>query len=271
MKEENEYFLGTHRAELERLAFQSRAWQAQTHRLWDRMGIEPGSKVLDLGCGPGFCTLELAERVGPDGELAAVDLSERFLEVLRARLEKHRIRNVRTLLLDVAREPLPDGGFDYVFARWLHQYVDNLDDVVGRTVGCLKPGGKVGYLEVYNYRGVSFAPESEVFNLVTDRLMQFYADNGRNVNAGGHLPAALARSGARIESVENASPVARRADIHWEWYRQFSFSMLPRLVEAGLIDAGVRAAYEAAWGAYSGIEGAFLSVPSHVAIVASIP
>jgi hypothetical protein len=191
------------------------------------------------------------------------------LNLLEARVNHHRIKNVRTLQLDISKDSFQDDGFDFLFTRWLHPYVDNLDVVVKREIDCLKSGGKVGLLEVYNLRGASFAPQSEVFDLVTDKLVQFYAAYGRDVNAGGSLPALLIKCGARVESIENSSPLAGKAEVHWDWYRQFSFSMLPRLVEAGLIDEGVQAEYETEWEVYASIDGAFLSVPSHVAIVAT--
>jgi len=48
-------------------------WGACTRGFLDRMRVENGMRVLDLGCGPGFVTLELAERVGPKGTVLAVD------------------------------------------------------------------------------------------------------------------------------------------------------------------------------------------------------
>ena len=266
---EKEYFLGTGDSELERLAFQSEAWKPQTQHLWKAMAIGPASKILDLGCGPGYCTLDFSDMVGPEGKVVAIDISARFLDHLRASLRENRIENVKVQQLDIASDDISDSGFDFVFSRWLHQYVDNLDAVLQREIDCLKPGGKLGLLEVYNYRGVSFAPQSEIFNLINSQLVKFYYDSHRNVNAGANLPSLIEKHGARIESIENATPLAWTGETLWEWYRQFSFSMVPRLVEAQLITESHKTAYEAEWGKYTEMKGAFLSVPAHVAIVAS--
>ena len=79
-----DYVLTTDAEELERLGFQHRLWSDTAYALWRRGGIRRGSRVLDLGCGPGFASLDLAELVGPDGEVFAVDGAERFLHHLEA-------------------------------------------------------------------------------------------------------------------------------------------------------------------------------------------
>src|SRR5687768_13096919 len=77
--DEKEYVLGTDGAELERLGLQHQLWLAQAAAAWERAGFRRGSRILDVGCGPGFATIDLAERIGPTGEVLAVDISPRFL------------------------------------------------------------------------------------------------------------------------------------------------------------------------------------------------
>ena len=77
--DETEYVLGTDRAELERLGLQHQLWLAQATAAWERAGFRRGHQILDVGCGPGFATLDLAQRVGRRGKVVAVDISHRFL------------------------------------------------------------------------------------------------------------------------------------------------------------------------------------------------
>jgi nitrogen-specific signal transduction histidine kinase len=56
---ERSYFLGTHDEELERLGLQHRVWRPTVLECWRRAGIGPGSKVLDVGAGPGFAAADL--------------------------------------------------------------------------------------------------------------------------------------------------------------------------------------------------------------------
>src|SRR5690606_12052613 len=69
MVAERTYFLGTHDEELERLGLQHRVWRPTVLECWRRAGIGPGSKVLDVGAGPGFAAADLADIVGPTGRV----------------------------------------------------------------------------------------------------------------------------------------------------------------------------------------------------------
>jgi ubiquinone/menaquinone biosynthesis C-methylase UbiE len=81
---EKEYVLGTDRAELERLGLQHQLWLAQAVAAWERAGFRRGHRILDVGCGPGFATVDLAQRVGPRGKFVAVDISQRFLSISKS-------------------------------------------------------------------------------------------------------------------------------------------------------------------------------------------
>ena len=64
---ERDYLLGTDEEELRRLQAQHDTWHPETADLWERADFSAGQVILDLGCGPGFTSLELAERVGAEG------------------------------------------------------------------------------------------------------------------------------------------------------------------------------------------------------------
>ncbi len=81
---EHDYVLGTHDDELIRLGLQHRVWRPRALDVWRRAGFTVGQTLLDVGCGPGYATADLAGIVGDRGQVVAVDRSERFLEVLRA-------------------------------------------------------------------------------------------------------------------------------------------------------------------------------------------
>ena len=58
----------------ERLTVLARSWQPTTSALFDRVQLGPGMRCLDLGCGSGDVTFEMAERVGPDGSVTGIDM-----------------------------------------------------------------------------------------------------------------------------------------------------------------------------------------------------
>jgi SAM-dependent methyltransferase len=63
----------------------------------DHLGLEPGMKVLDAGCGPGRVTLPLTETVGPQGEVIALDVQDEMLARTRAKAEAAGLTNIRYL------------------------------------------------------------------------------------------------------------------------------------------------------------------------------
>ena len=72
-----------------------------------RLGLDPADRILDLCCGTGLLSRELARRIGPDGEVVGVDASEAMLE--QARRAGGRVVYVRA---EADSLPLPDGHFD---------------------------------------------------------------------------------------------------------------------------------------------------------------
>src|SRR5512145_1640514 len=107
MATERDYLLGTHDAELARLGLQHRVWRPRALDAWRRAGFTVGQTVLDIGCGPGHASLDLAEIVGPAGRVVALDRSRRFLDALEAARRQRGLANIATHELDLDEEPLP--------------------------------------------------------------------------------------------------------------------------------------------------------------------
>ena len=80
---ERDYILGTHDDEVIRLGLQHRVWRPVVLDLWQRAGITVGKRVLDIGAGPGYAAIDLAEIVGPAGEVVAVERSTKFVSVIK--------------------------------------------------------------------------------------------------------------------------------------------------------------------------------------------
>lgn len=82
MTVEREYVLGTDDEEITRLGLQHRAWRVRAVDAWRLAEMGQGQTGLDVGFGPGYAALDLAELVGPTGRVVAIDPSARFLEAL---------------------------------------------------------------------------------------------------------------------------------------------------------------------------------------------
>ena len=82
------YVLGSEARELSRLGIQHGVFAGRTRDLYQTLNVQLGDSVIDLGCGPGFTTLELAQIVGSSGTVFAMDSSLTSLQVLSKRAER---------------------------------------------------------------------------------------------------------------------------------------------------------------------------------------
>ncbi len=104
--------------------------------------IEPGQRVLDIATGIGEPAVTAARRVGPGGQVVAIDQSPQMLAIARERVAALGLQNVEFRELDAERLDLLEGSFDAALCRWglmlLPQLVPALDGVRQR----LLPGGR---------------------------------------------------------------------------------------------------------------------------------
>lgn len=102
----------------------------------------PGDRVLDIGCGFGDATRRIAAMVGPDGEALGVDAAPRFIEAARQEAEDTGVENASFEVVDVEAE-VPEGGYDYAFARYGTMFFANPVAAMRRVREALKPGGRL--------------------------------------------------------------------------------------------------------------------------------
>jgi SAM-dependent methyltransferase len=102
----------------------------------------PGERALDVGCGFGDTTRQLAGLVGPGGEAVGVDAAERFIDTARREAAEEDIANARFLVADVQECEL-DGGFDYAFSRFGTMFFANPVVALRNVRRVLVPGGRL--------------------------------------------------------------------------------------------------------------------------------
>ncbi|MER7510381.1 methyltransferase domain-containing protein [Streptomyces lavendulae] len=104
------------------------------------LGVGPGDRVLDAGCGTGRALTPLRAAVGPAGTVLGVDLTERMLAAAR---EAGRDADGTLLLADVARLPLRDGSLDAVFAAGLIAHLPDPAANLSELARVVRPGGRL--------------------------------------------------------------------------------------------------------------------------------
>src|SRR6266700_7433668 len=94
------YPLGGTQAELDRLLAQAAIYEPETNWLLDQIGVGPGWRAVDIGCGPiGILNL-LSQRVGPSGAVIGLEREQRFVEIARAEIATRGLGNVTMVQRD---------------------------------------------------------------------------------------------------------------------------------------------------------------------------
>ena len=123
---------------------------AGLHRLWNKRvvraaGLRPGDRALDLACGTGSLTRDLAKAVGPEGRVLGIDFSR---EMLRAAESRHS-PSVEYQLGDATDlEGVPSGAFEAATIAYGARNIPDLDALFSEMARCVRPGGAVVCLEI---------------------------------------------------------------------------------------------------------------------------
>jgi ubiquinone/menaquinone biosynthesis C-methylase UbiE len=108
-----------------------------------RFGIRAGDRVLDIGCGFGETCLEMAQIVGPSGEVLGLDCTSAFLDVANRERDSAGLAQVRYELGDAQVHPLREAHYDVAYSRFGIMFFESAVRALRNTYRSLKPGGKV--------------------------------------------------------------------------------------------------------------------------------
>ena len=143
---------------------------AGLNRIWNKKalqatGLGPGGRALDLACGTGSLTRDLAKRVGSEGYVLGMDFSNEMIGAAK----KRPASNVEYLLGDATNlRGVEDGSFDAATIAYGARNIPNLDALFGEMARAVSPGGRVVCLEIARPRGRFFAT---FYGLWFDRLV----------------------------------------------------------------------------------------------------
>ena len=105
----------------------------------------PGEHVLDIGCGCGGTTLDLARAVAPGGAVAGLDISAPMLAKARERTDSAAVP-VQFINADAESHALPVASFDLIFSRFGVMFFANPKSAFANFHGALKPGGRLAFV-----------------------------------------------------------------------------------------------------------------------------
>jgi len=119
-------------------------WQAW---VFDQLAMEPGTAVLECGCGPGWLWRENVERIPPDCRITLTDLSpgmvaEAELALTEAKTSLSHLPDFHFQTASIEELPFPDASFDVVVANHMLYHVSDLDTALAEVGRVLKPDGR---------------------------------------------------------------------------------------------------------------------------------
>jgi len=120
--------------------------QERTDLLIERLPIEPGDSIADIGAGTGYFSLPIARRV-PRGKVYAVDIQPEMLDMLSERMREKEVENIRTVLGSETSPNLPEGEIDLAFIVDAYHEFSHPREMGEALVSALRPGGKLVLIE----------------------------------------------------------------------------------------------------------------------------
>jgi SAM-dependent methyltransferase len=194
----------------ERLRILARTLNAGTGALFERLGVGAGLRCLDVGCGGGDVTFELARRVGPRGHVIGVDIDETKLDLARQEAAAQALGNVEFGVLDI-RNGEVDVEFDLVYARFLLTHLADPASAIAAFGRALRPGGLL-IIEDTDFKGSFAWPEIAAFRRYCELYTAVVRARGGDPNIGPRLPSLLADGGFAQVDMHVVQPMSTQGD-----------------------------------------------------------
>jgi SAM-dependent methyltransferase len=209
-----------------RLALMSRLLDPMHRRHLEALGVGPGARALEVGCGNGSISAWLAGRVGPGGRVVAVDLDLSLVDAAAPNLELRKG--------DICAGPVDPGTFGLVTARAVLHLVADADAAIRNLAASLAPGGGILLIEP-DFLPVSVAEPPEV-RAFWDGWLAWSREQGIDYHVGRTLAPRLAALGLG-QVAGTAETAVYDGGSPWAAYWIDTVAELrPRLVGSGKLD-----------------------------------
>jgi 2-polyprenyl-3-methyl-5-hydroxy-6-metoxy-1,4-benzoquinol methylase len=154
--------------------------------LLERLGLRPGWRCLEVGCGNGSISKWMATKVGPKGHVVATDIDLRYIDNLHA-------PNLEVRQFDILKDKPEPGKYDLVTARAILHHIASPKKAIQHMVQVLKPGGVLLSIEPDFLPATAATPEP--LRLFWQAWLQWSSSAGVNYFIGRTMPGLLATAG----------------------------------------------------------------------------
>jgi ubiquinone/menaquinone biosynthesis C-methylase UbiE len=227
--------------------------------------IRPTDRILDVGCGPGTITADLAALV-PHGQVVGGDAVESVLKQAAEYAASRGLANATFRQIDANALPFEDDTFDVVYCHQVLQHVKNPVGILKEMRRVAKPGGIVAAREA-DYVSFAWYPERPEIARWMELYQKVARKNGGEPNAGRHCHVWAREAGFKPDAIEATWDTWRYSGVR---ATQFSDSWAGRILQPGFLGTAVRECYATedeikniseAWKKWAEQEGAFIAIP----------
>lgn len=203
------YILNTNDKARDRLALQHALYAQSSIQLLRNAGVVPGMKGLEIGCGSGGMTLELAGLIGATGQLLAIDLSQAQVNHVE-KITSH-LPGLRFKVWDVNNLTELNEQFDFIYCRMVLHHLANAHSAILQMKECLKPGGVIICEEPSLFDSTFCSPPSPAYERFTQWVRQCFIKNGRDFEIAHRLEQEFTAGGMQVSNHSLFQPVLRTA------------------------------------------------------------
>ena len=236
MEEQHSYILGTDQEELFRLGVQHQIWAEEAQRGWRSANFRAGQTLLDLGCGPGYCTKELAFLTGEKGKVIGIDKSKSYIDFLKNVATNYNL-NIEAVNADFDQMQLKPSSLDGMYCRWALAWIPNPKEILNKVAIALKPGGRMVIQEYYDWSTLQTEPIKKPLMKGIKMALKSFKDSDNEVDIGRQLPYILPEIGMKVIGFRPMSKIATMDNGIWQWPKTFFESYFPRLVDQNYLTA----------------------------------
>jgi len=230
------------RIELEVLERQSSAAIGLEKSIWKSAGLENDMKVLDLGCGPGYTSCELAKEV-EKGSVLGIDVSGDLIAEAEKNKLRNKLRNISFIEGDAYEMQLPGNTFDFAYARLLFQHLEHPDTALNNISKALKPGGIACIVDIDDW-WLKLHPEPRCLKPLLEKTAGIQKLKGGDRHVGRKLGGLLYDTG--FKSISTNMLLLTSGEIGMRNLLDVSIAFRPGLFPSGerhAADAMVREIY----------------------------
>jgi SAM-dependent methyltransferase len=212
--------------EQQRLALMSELLDPMHRSCIEKLGLRPGWRCLEIGCGNGSISQWLAGKVGPDGLAVATDIDLKYVAGLK-------MPNLEVRQVNILEDPVEEGAYDLVTARAILHHLAAPEKAVRRMAAALKPGGVLLSIEPDMLPATVAEPES--MHEFWQGWLNWSKTVGIDYFIGRKMPGMLAGAGLEAVGAEGRTALFNGQSPWADYWVRTIRELRPKLVESGNI------------------------------------